>query len=324
LPICERNDVPHRSRYDGRMHACGHDGHTAMLLGAVRGLAADRGFDGTVVAIFQAGEEGHAGAKVMVEDGLFDRFPVSAVYALHNWPSLARGEVAVMAGPMMAARDDFSVRLSGTGGHGAQPHLCSDPVVAAAHFISAAQSIVSRNVDPSETAVVTIHSVHAGNPVTFGAPSSSVTIPERVELAGVAKWLRPFTGDLIARRLSEIARSTADGLGVSVEIDYQNFLPVTANGRQHADLVAAAAERVIGPDRVSRAFPASMGSEDFSFMLGERPGAYFFLGAGTDVPSLHSATYDFNDEIIPIGTNTLIHIARAALSYNNHETAEDD
>ena len=167
LPIRERNDVPHRSRYEGSMHACGHDGHTAMLLGAVRGLAADRRFDGTVVAIFQPGEEGHAGAKVMVEDGLFDRFPVSAIYALHNWPGLARDEVAVMAGPMMAARDDFSVRLSGSGGHGAQPHLCTDPVVAAAHFISAAQSIVSRNVDPSETAVVTIHSVQAGSPIAL-------------------------------------------------------------------------------------------------------------------------------------------------------------
>lgn len=315
LPIHEANDVEYRSRSDGVMHACGHDGHVAILLGAIEELARRRNFPGTVVAIFQPGEEGHRGARVMLNDGLFERFPVDAIYALHNWPSLDAGQIAVAPGPIMAARDDFWIRMSGGGGHGAQPHLAIDPVVAAAHFVTAVQSVVSRNVDPSAGAVVTVHSIDAGSQIRFGESTPSVTIPVSVELAGTAKWAHPDVGQLLRERISGIAESVARAFGVDAEIAYETFLPLTVNSASHAELVAAVAGEIVGANHLLQTLPPSMASEDFSFFLNHVPGAYFHLGTGGS--PLHCPDFDFNDAVIPIGTALLAGIARRALRRSN-------
>jgi amidohydrolase len=312
LPIHEANDVGYRSRRDGVMHACGHDGHVAILLGVIEQLARHRDFAGTVVAIFQPGEEGHRGARVMLDDGLFKRFPVDAIYALHNWPSLNAGQIAVAPGPIMAARDDFWIRMSGSGGHGAQPHLALDPVVAAAQFITAVQSVVSRNVDPSRGAVVTVHSIDAGSQIRFGESTPSVTIPVSVELAGTAKWTHPDVGHLLRKRIPEIAEAIARAFSVDAETAYETFLPLTVNSSSHAELVAAVAGEIVGQKHVLQTLPPSMASEDFAFFLDHVPGAYFHLGTGG--APLHCPDFDFNDTVIPVGTALLAGIARRTLS----------
>ena len=313
LPIAELGECAHRSVHQGLMHGCGHDGHVTMLLGAARYLASTRDFAGTVNFFFQPGEEGYAGAREMVDDGLFERFPCDTVYALHNWPSLAVGSVAVSAGPMMAARDDFWIRIKGVGGHGAMPHRTVDPVVAAAAVISSLQSIVSRNVDPAQCAVVTIHSIQAGTAIEPGTPTQSVTVPPHVDIAGIAKWFDRHTGALLKRRIAEVAHGCAATHGATAEVSYLEFLPPTINDGTAASVVAAAATQLLGSGKVHLNPEPSMASEDFSFMLSARPGAYFWLGTGDSAPSLHSPHYDFNDEVLPIGASVLASIAEMAL-----------
>jgi amidohydrolase len=297
LPITEVNAFAHRSSHPHRMHACGHDGHTTMLLGAARHLASTRAFDGTVHFIFQPGEEGHAGAKAMIDDGLFDRFPCDAVYAMHNWPSLPPGTFGVTDSAMMAASDRFEITITGRGGHGAHPYLAVDPVVVAGHLITAVQSIVARNVSPIDSAVVTISAMEAGDMGAFSV------IPSVVKLIGTARSFKPTVQALLEKRLVELCTSIAAAFGATATCDYQRIYPATINSPAEARFAGDVAAQLVGEDRVVRDMTPSMGSEDFSFMLQRRPGAYLRLGQGgaDDGIFLHNTRYDFNDDVLPIG-----------------------
>ena len=309
LPMQEENEFAHKSRHDGRMHGCGHDGHTTMLLAAARYLHETRNFDGTAYLIFQPGEEGYAGAKAMIEDGLFERFPAEEVYALHNWPGLPPGRIGITPGPAMAAADRIEITIDGRGGHGAHPHAAVDPVLVAGHIITAAQSIVSRNVSPIDTAVVSICAMQAGNP---GAMS---VIPAHAKLVGTVRTFRPATQDMIERRLSELVPSIAAAFGATATLKYERVYPATINHAVQAEFATAVAEALIGPDNVVRNLDPSMGSEDFSFMLLEKPGAFARLGQG-GVESgcfLHNSKYDFNDAVIPLGAGYLAALAETAM-----------
>jgi hippurate hydrolase len=309
LPMHEENDFAHVSRFKGRMHGCGHDGHTTMLLGAARYLAATRRFDGTVYLIFQPGEEGFAGGKAMVADGLFERFPADQIYALHNWPALPPGKIAVRPGPMMAAADRIEIHIEGRGGHGAHPHLSVDPVLVAGHIITAAQSIISRNVSPIDTAVVSLCAMHAGNLAAMSV------IPREARLVGTVRTFRPQTQDAIERRLSELVHSIAAAFGASATLKYERVYPATVNSEPEAAFAAQVADTLVGPDNVIRDLEPSMGSEDFSFMLQQRPGAYARLGQGGAEGGcfLHNSRYDFNDEVIPLGGGYLAALAEQGL-----------
>ncbi|HTS22231.1 MAG TPA: M20 aminoacylase family protein [Casimicrobiaceae bacterium] len=309
LPMHEENDFPHASRFKGRMHGCGHDGHTAMLLGAARYLAATRRFDGTAYLIFQPGEEGYAGGKAMVEDGLFERFPADEIYALHNWPALPPGTIAVRPGPMMAAADRIEIHVEGRGGHGAHPYLAVDPVLVAGHIITAAQSIVSRNVSPLDTAVVSLCAMHAGNLAAMSV------IPRDARLVGTVRTFRPETQDAIERRLNDLVHSIAAAFGANATLKYERVYPATINSEREAEFAASVADTLVGPENVVRNLEPSMGSEDFSFMLQRRPGAYARLGQGGAEGGcfLHNSRYDFNDDVIPIGAGYLAALAETAL-----------
>ena len=309
LPMQEENGFAHRSRYDGRMHGCGHDGHTTMLLAAARYLHETRNFDGTAFLIFQPGEEGYAGAKAMIEDGLFERFPAERVFALHNWPGLPAGQIGITPGPAMAAADRIEITIDGRGGHGAHPHAAIDPVLVAGHVITAAQSIVSRNVSPIDTAVVSLCAMQAGNP---GAMS---VIPSHARLVGTVRTFRPATQDMIERRLRELVVSIAAAFGASATLDYQRVYPATINHDREAELAATVAEALVGAENVVRNLDPSMGSEDFSFMLQAKPGAFARLGQGGAEGGcfLHNSTYDFNDAVIPLGAGYLAALAEAAM-----------
>ena len=311
LPMQEDNAFAHRSRYDGRMHGCGHDGHTTMLLAAARYLAVTRAFDGTATLIFQPGEEGYAGGKAMIEDGLFERFPADQVYALHNWPGLPVGKIAVRPGPMMAAADRITIDIEGKGGHGAHPHQAVDPVLVAGHVITAAQSIVARNVSPIDTAVVSLCAMHAGHP---GAMS---VIPRTAQLVGTVRTFRTATQDMIERRLGELVASIASAFGASAKLTYERVYPATINSSREALFAADVAGSVVGRENVIDDLDPSMGSEDFSFMLQQRPGAYARLGQGGSGAGptcfLHDSRYDFNDSVIPIGAGYLASLAEHAM-----------
>ena len=298
LPITEAGQSQYCSTKPGLMHACGHDGHTAVLLGAARYLAQTRNFNGTAVLIFQPAEEGLGGAKAMLDDGLFERFPCDEIYALHNWPALPPGTIGINPGPMMAASDKFEIVIEGRGGHGAHPYQTIDPVVVAAQVILALQTIVSRNVHPIDSAVVSIGSVQAGNPA---APS---VIPGEVRIVGTVRTFKDSVQALVESRMSAIADSIAQAHGAKAELRYQRSYPATINTPRHANFVADVATELFGVDRVVRDLIPSMGSEDFSFMLGVKPGAYFRLGQGGAESGtlLHNSRYDFNDEVIPVGS----------------------
>jgi hippurate hydrolase len=309
LPLAEENEFAHRSTVPGRMHACGHDGHTAMLLGAARWLARTRRFDGTVHLIFQPGEEGYAGARAMIEDGLFERFPCDAVYAMHNWPGLPTGTIAVKPGPMMAAADRVTITIEGKGGHGAHAYLAIDPVVVAAHVITAAQTIVSRNVGPLDSAVVSLCSIQAGHPQAMSV------IPREAVITGTVRSFRAQTQDMIEVRLTQLAEQVAAGFGAKARVAYERMYPATVNTRDEADFGAEVAEELVGAERTIRDLEPSMGAEDFAFMLEKRPGAYFRIGQGGAESGcfLHNPRYDFNDEILPLGAALFVRLAERAM-----------
>src|SRR5689334_11608745 len=309
LPLHEENTVPYRSRYDGRMHGCGHDGHTTMLLAAARYLHETRDFDGVAFMIFQPGEEGYAGAKAMIDDGLFDRFPAERVFALHNWPALPAGRIGITPGPAMAAADRVEIVIDGRGGHGAHPHIAVDPVLVAGHMITAVQSIVSRNVSPLDTAVISLCAMQAGNP---GAMS---VIPAHARLVGTVRTFRPKTQDMIESRLKELVGSIAAAFGARAELKYERVYPPTINHDDDARFVGDVAETLVGADNVLRNLEPSMGAEDFSFMLQARPGAFARLGQGGAETGgfLHSSRYDFNDSVIALGAGYLAALAEQAM-----------
>ena len=309
LPMQEETGVAWRSRYDGRMHGCGHDGHTTMLLAAARYLSETRNFDGVAYLVFQPGEEGYAGAKAMIDDGLFERFPAERVFALHNWPALPAGRIGITPGPAMAAADRIEITIDGRGGHGAHPHIAVDPVLVAGHIITAAQSIVSRNVSPLDTAVVSLCAMQAGNP---GAMS---VIPAHAKLVGTVRTFRTATQDLIERRLRELVGSIAAAFGAKAELRYERVYPPTINHDAEASFAAEVAEALVGRDNVVRNLEPSMGAEDFAFMLQAKPGAFARLGQGGAERGcfLHSSRYDFNDSVTPLGAGYLAALAERAM-----------
>ena len=318
LPIVEKNTFEHRSAHVHRMHACGHDGHTTMLLGAARQLAGTRDFDGTVHFIFQPGEEGHAGARAMIEDGLFERFACDAVYAMHNWPGLPAGTFGINDGPMMAAADRFEIVITGHGGHGAHPYQTIDPVIVAGHIITAVQSIVSRNVSPIDSAVITIAAMQAGDMDAFSV------IPSEVRLNGTARSFKPEVQALIEKRLRTLCEAIAAGFGATATVAYHKLYPATINSLAEARFAADVAESLVGADRVVRNLPPSMGAEDFSFMLQARPGAYLRLGQGgaDEGRFLHNTRYDFNDDVLPIGAALFVALAEKTLRAEKHQPLE--
>jgi hippurate hydrolase len=296
LPMTEHNDFAWKSATPGMMHGCGHDGHTAMLVGAARYLAQTRRFDGAAVLIFQPGEEGFAGAKAMMDDGLFERFPVQAVYGMHNWPQMAPGTVGIKPGPMMAAADRISIEITGKGGHGGHAYMTVDPVVVAAHIITAVQSIVSRNVRAVDSAVISLCAMQAGDLSAFSV------VPGKATLAGTVRSFNPVVQDLVERRLREVCNSVAQAFGASAELNYQRIYPATINSAAEAQFAADVAEQLVGAEQVDRHLDPSMGAEDFSFMLQAKPGAYLRLGQGGEGGCfLHNSRYDFNDEVLPLG-----------------------
>lgn len=308
IPVQELGNPAWRSCVPGKMHACGHDGHCAILLGAARYLAETRAFDGTVYLFFQPGEEGHAGAREMIKDGLFQRFPAERVFALHNWPSLPAGTIAFNRGPMMAAIDTFSIKVTGKGGHGAHPHQAIDPILAASQIVAAVHTIVSRSVNPVDSAVISFQSFQAGSPEALSV------IPSTAHLHGMVKWFSPEVQDVLRERLVATAEATAIAAGAKAVVSYQGLYPPTVNTPQETDLLERAARRILGDEGVIPDLAPSMGSEDFSFMLHERPGAYFRLGQGlTDGRFLHHPEYDFNDSTIPIGSAVFAAIVEEAL-----------
>jgi amidohydrolase len=303
LPITERTGKPHASRTSGKMHACGHDGHTAMLLGAAKYLAETRNFSGTAVVIFQPAEEGGAGGRAMVEDGLMDRFGIEEVYGMHNLPGLAAGAFGIREGGIMAATDEFQITINGQGGHAALPHNTVDPVMIAAQLITALHAIVSRNVDPMRAAVLSVTMLQAGNAFNV--------IPGSAKLTGTVRTLDADLRDFMERQLRQVATGLVETFGAKAEISYRRGYPVTVNAPRQTQFAAQVAGEVAGEDRVDANADATMGGEDFAYMLQARPGAYIFLGNG-DSSELHTDTYDFNDDVIPLGVSYWARLVESA------------
>jgi len=306
LPITEETGKEYASRNPGLMHACGHDGHTAMLLGAARYLAETRNFAGDAVVIFQPAEEGGAGGRAMVEDGMMERFNIEEVYGMHNLPGLPVGHFSMRPGPIMASTDEFEITFRGRGGHAAMPHLCIDPVTAAAQCVLALQTIVSRQIDPVDSVVVSVTQFHAGK--------THNVIPDAAYLNGTFRTLNANSRAFTAKRLREVAEGIAAACGLDVEVIHDPTYPVTFNHADQTAKAAAIASAISGEDKVETQMPPTLGGEDFSYMLERRPGAFIFMGNG-DTHGLHTPRYDFNDEAIPYGASywaKLVETLRAA------------
>jgi amidohydrolase len=311
LPLQETNKFAHRSRHDGRMHACGHDGHTAMLLGAARYLAKTRNFSGTVNFFFQPAEEGLGGAKAMIDDGLFEKFPVDSVYALHNFPMHRAGSFTLKPGPMMAAASGFELVVHGRGTHAARPEAGIDPIVTAAHIVTALQTVVSRNIAPQDTAVLSITKLHSG--------TANNIIPEEAVITGNVRAFRPEVTDAIEAAVNRIAKGAALQFGAEVTVDFRRVYPPLLNHAREATIAADVAADVVGEANVVRNGPIIMASEDFSYMLEKRPGAYIFVGNGEGEGSceVHNPGYDFNDAILPIGASYFARLVELNLPKSN-------
>jgi amidohydrolase len=304
LPIEEQTNLPYASKTSGKMHACGHDGHTAMLLGAAQYLAETRNFAGDAIVIFQPAEEGGAGAAAMIKDGLMDRFAIDQVYGMHNGPGIPLGSFAIRSGPIMAATDSIDIRIEGLGGHAARPHKCIDSVLVGAQLITALQSIVARSVDPLDSAVISICEFHAGN--------ARNVIPQTAELKGTVRTLKPDVRKLVEKRVREVVAGVAQITGARIELDYEPGYPVTVNHAAQTDFATRVAKEVAGDGNVHE-MPPMMGAEDFAYMLEARPGAFIFCGNG-DSAGLHHPAYNFNDDAIVYGTSYWVKLVENTLA----------
>ncbi|WP_047464355.1 M20 aminoacylase family protein [Rhizobium rhizogenes] len=305
LPITETSGKPWTSKVPGKAHSCGHDGHTAMLLGAAQYLAETRNFRGSIAVIFQPAEEGGAGALAMLDDGMMDKFGISEVYGMHNSPGMPVGSFAIRKGSLMAAADSFEITINGNGSHAAAPHLSIDPVLTSAHVVIALQSIVSRGMDPLKSLVISVTTTHGG--------TAHNVIPSFVTLTGTVRTLLPETRDFAEKRLKEVAQATAMAHGATAEVNYHRGYPVTVNHENETEFAIGVAGSVAGASSVDANVAPRMGAEDFSYMLESRPGAFIFIGNG-DTAGLHHPAYDFNDEVLPYGISYWVTMAEKALA----------
>ncbi len=322
LPMQEFNSFAHKSQHAGKMHACGHDGHTAMLLAAAQHFAKHRNFDGTVYLIFQPAEEGGGGAREMIKEGLFEQFPMEAVFGMHNWPGSQVGKFAVSAGPVMASSNDFTITITGKGGHAAMPHLGLDPVPVACQMVQAFQTIISRNKKPNDAGVISVTMIHAGEAVNV--------IPDSCQLRGTVRTFTVEVLDLIERRMQEVATNLCAAFGLQCEFHFRRNYPPTINSAAEAAFARKVMVDIVGADNVTEQDP-TMGAEDFSFMLQAKPGAYCFIangdgahremGHGGGPCMLHNPSYDFNDDLIPLGATYWVRLAEAWLARADAETA---
>jgi len=306
LPMPEKNNFDHKSTNDGMMHACGHDGHTSMLLGAAKYISENNDFDGTVYFIFQPGEEGFAGGKKMIEDGLFNDFNIDEVYALHNWPELPLGSFGVNSGAMMAAVDEFDIIIKGKGGHAAMPHLGIDPIIVASQIVTTIQTVISRSTDPVDKALISITKIHGG--------TAHNVIDDEVKLSGTIRTFKPETRSFIEKRIEEIANgiAKAHGAGANIEFDLINKYPATINSKKESEFAARIAKQMVGEENVNTDIDPSMGGEDFSYLLNKKPGSYLYIGQGDEnhKAHLHTTKYDFNDNLLPIGVNYWVNLVK--------------
>ena len=299
LPMPEKNDFDHKSTKEGMMHACGHDGHTSMLLGAAKYLSENNDFDGNVYFIFQPGEEGFAGGEKMIQDGMFDDFKIDEVYALHNWPELPIGSIGVNSGPMMAAVDEFDIIVKGKGGHAAIPQLAIDPVVIASQIVLAVQTIVSRSTDPVDKALISITKINGGTAYNV--------IDDSVKMGGTIRTFKPETRAFYEKKLNEISSGIAKANGADADVEFHltNKYPPTINSKKESEFAASVAKKIFGEENVNTNIEPSMGGEDFSYLLEKKPGSYLYIGQGDEnhKAHLHTTKYDFNDNLLPVGVN---------------------